>query len=122
MTAADAILRWDECFGKQPYRNKPVGKTSPEEAQQWLDSLEERYLTMLFALAQSEPGVLVADLAITRPLAEAIQFMASDLIDCLECDHDDDPPRMPGRRHLIRFLSELCAKGELPPKPDVNTV
>ena len=102
------LAQWDAFFGEE-------ADSSRKRARWWLKAHDARYNLLLAALATSNPAEVVRALNVSSPLAEALCFMAQDLVDERNIFDGMNPPPCPGKRTLLRFIIEMRANGELPP-------
>jgi hypothetical protein len=108
MDVGAALAKWDAIFAEPSDGPK-------KKAQSWLKAHGARYDHLLALLATSDPAEVAKALNIAAPLAEALRFMAQDVVDERGIFADMKPPPCPGERTLLHFIIEMRANGELPP-------
>jgi len=109
MDIGAALADWDAIFSED-------ADDSPKRARSWLKAHKARFDRLLILLDQTDPTEIAKTLNITAPLAEALRFMARELVDERGVFDGLDSPPCPGKRTLLHFIIEMRANGELPPR------
>ena len=107
LNIGEALAQWDAIFGEE-------ADSSRKRARAWSKAHDARYNILLAAIATSKPAEIAKALNVSSPLANALCFMAQDLVDELNIFEGMNPPPCPGKRTLLRFIIEMRANGELP--------
>jgi hypothetical protein len=109
MDIGAALAQWDAIFGED-------ADASRKRARWWLKAHDARYNLLLALLATSAPAEIAKALNVSSALADALCFMAQDVADERNIFDGMNPPLCPGKRTLLRFIIEMRANGELPPR------